>query len=94
MRDMYLFQVKSPAESKSKDDIYKLLATVPGDEAFKLYDLEDQPLSYREIADRLHVSEGDVRNYLHRVRTRLREILAASVDQRDERRFRNLEKTQ
>src|SRR5689334_3676469 len=35
IRDMYLFQVKSPAESKSKDDIYKLLATVPGDEAFR-----------------------------------------------------------
>ena len=34
-RDMYLFQVKSPAESKSKDDIYKLLATVPGNEAFR-----------------------------------------------------------
>jgi len=35
VRDMYLFQVKSPAESKHKDDIYKLLATVPGDEAFR-----------------------------------------------------------
>jgi len=35
IRDLYLFQVKSPAESKSKDDIYKLLATVPGDEAFR-----------------------------------------------------------
>ena len=35
IRDMYLFQVKSPAESKSKDDIYKLLATVPGDEAYR-----------------------------------------------------------
>jgi branched-chain amino acid transport system substrate-binding protein len=35
VRDMYLFQVKSPAESKSKDDIYKLLATVPGDEAYR-----------------------------------------------------------
>ena len=34
-RDMYLFQVKSPAESKSKDDIYKLLATVPGNEAYR-----------------------------------------------------------
>eukprot|EP01034_Spumella_vulgaris_P019486 gene19486-24921_t len=32
---MYLFQVKSPAESKSKDDIYKLIATVPGNEAFR-----------------------------------------------------------
>ncbi len=45
-------------------------------EAFRCYDLEDQPLSYKEIAERLQVSEGDVRNYLHRVRTRLREILA------------------
>jgi branched-chain amino acid transport system substrate-binding protein len=35
VRDMYLFQVKSPQESKSKDDIYKLLATVPGEEAFR-----------------------------------------------------------
>ncbi len=35
VRDMYLFQVKSPQESKSKDDIYKLLATVPGDEAYR-----------------------------------------------------------
>jgi len=34
-RDMYLFQVKSPAESKSKDDIYKLLVTVPGNEAYR-----------------------------------------------------------
>jgi len=31
MRDMYLAQVKSPAESKAKDDIYKILATVPSD---------------------------------------------------------------
>jgi len=35
VRDMYLFQVKSPEESKSKDDIYKLLATVPGDQAYR-----------------------------------------------------------
>jgi branched-chain amino acid transport system substrate-binding protein len=35
IRDMYLFQVKTPAESKSKDDIFKLLATVPGDEAYR-----------------------------------------------------------
>jgi branched-chain amino acid transport system substrate-binding protein len=35
IRDMYLFEVKSPSESKSKDDIYKLLATVPGDEAYR-----------------------------------------------------------
>jgi branched-chain amino acid transport system substrate-binding protein len=35
MRDMYLFQVKSPSESKSKDDIYKLIATVPADQAYR-----------------------------------------------------------
>jgi branched-chain amino acid transport system substrate-binding protein len=35
LRDMYLFQVKSPEESKSKDDIYKLIATVPGEEAYR-----------------------------------------------------------
>jgi branched-chain amino acid transport system substrate-binding protein len=35
VRDMYLFQVKSPEESKSKDDIYKLVATVPGNEAYR-----------------------------------------------------------
>ena len=35
VRDMYLFQVKTPAESKGKDDIYKLIATVPGDEAYR-----------------------------------------------------------
>ena len=27
--------MKSPQESKSKDDIHKLLATVPGDEAYR-----------------------------------------------------------
>jgi branched-chain amino acid transport system substrate-binding protein len=35
VRDMYLFEVKAPADSKSKDDIYKLVATVPGDQAFR-----------------------------------------------------------
>ncbi|MBY0317975.1 MAG: ABC transporter substrate-binding protein [Reyranella sp.] len=35
VRDMYLFEVKSPAESKNKDDIYKLVATVPGDQAYR-----------------------------------------------------------
>jgi branched-chain amino acid transport system substrate-binding protein len=32
---MYLFQVKSPAESKAPWDYYKLVATIPGDEAFQ-----------------------------------------------------------
>lgn len=35
VRDMYLFRVKSPEESKYKFDYYKLLATIPGEEAFK-----------------------------------------------------------
>jgi branched-chain amino acid transport system substrate-binding protein len=32
---MYLFQVKTPAESKGAWDIYKLVATIPADEAFR-----------------------------------------------------------
>ncbi len=32
--DMYLFEVKSPKESKAPWDYYKVLGTVPGDEAF------------------------------------------------------------
>ncbi|WP_377831209.1 ABC transporter substrate-binding protein (plasmid) [Bradyrhizobium lupini] len=35
IRDMYLFRVKSPDESKSRFDYYELLATIPGEEAFK-----------------------------------------------------------
>ncbi|WP_342729946.1 ABC transporter substrate-binding protein [Bradyrhizobium sp. B117] len=35
VRDMYLFRVKSPEQSKYKFDYYDLLATIPGDEAFR-----------------------------------------------------------
>src|SRR5215470_14504544 len=35
IRNMYLFQVKSPEESKYAYDYYKLLNTVPGDQAFR-----------------------------------------------------------
>ena len=35
VHDMYLFQVKSPAESKAPWDYYKLKGTVKGDEAFQ-----------------------------------------------------------
>ncbi|MDR3469950.1 MAG: ABC transporter substrate-binding protein [Xanthobacteraceae bacterium] len=38
VHDMYLFEVKTPAESKGDWDLYKLLATVPGDEAFRPLD--------------------------------------------------------
>lgn len=34
VHEMYLFQVKAPSESKYPWDYYKLLATVPGDQAF------------------------------------------------------------
>ena len=34
VHDMYLAQVKTPAESKYPWDYYKLVATVPGDKAF------------------------------------------------------------
>jgi len=35
VRDMYLFKVKSPEQSKYKFDYYQLLATIPGNEAFR-----------------------------------------------------------
>jgi branched-chain amino acid transport system substrate-binding protein len=35
VHDMYLFEVKKPQESKGRWDDYKLLATVPGNEAFQ-----------------------------------------------------------
>jgi branched-chain amino acid transport system substrate-binding protein len=35
VHDMYLVQLKTPAESKSDWDIYNLLATIPGDQAFR-----------------------------------------------------------
>jgi branched-chain amino acid transport system substrate-binding protein len=38
VHDMYLWEVKKPEESKGEWDLYKLLATVPGDEAFRPLD--------------------------------------------------------
>jgi len=35
VHDMYLAQVKTPAESKGPWDYYKVLATIPGDQAFR-----------------------------------------------------------
>ncbi|WP_441517042.1 ABC transporter substrate-binding protein [Bradyrhizobium sp. 2TAF24] len=35
IRDMYLFRVKSPEESKYRFDYYELLATIPCEEAFR-----------------------------------------------------------
>jgi branched-chain amino acid transport system substrate-binding protein len=44
VHDMYLFEVKKPSESKGEWDLYKLLATVPGDEAFRPLDKGGCPL--------------------------------------------------
>jgi branched-chain amino acid transport system substrate-binding protein len=35
-RDMYLFEVKKPSESKGAWDYYKQIAVIPGEQAFKL----------------------------------------------------------
>ncbi|UPQ80961.1 ABC transporter substrate-binding protein [Pseudomonas knackmussii] len=35
VHDMYLVQVKTPAESKGEWDLYKVVSTIPGDEAFR-----------------------------------------------------------
>ena len=44
MHDMYLFEVKTPAESKGPWDYYKQLATIPTDEAFRPMDQGNCPM--------------------------------------------------
>ncbi len=44
MRDMYLFQVKSPAESKYQFDYFKQLATIPAEQAFRPLSESECPL--------------------------------------------------
>jgi branched-chain amino acid transport system substrate-binding protein len=44
VHDVYLFEVKSPAESKGPWDYYKLIRTIPGDEAFRPMDQGECPL--------------------------------------------------
>jgi branched-chain amino acid transport system substrate-binding protein len=44
LHPMYLFQVKSPAESKGPWDTYKLVATIPADQAFRPLDEGGCPL--------------------------------------------------
>jgi branched-chain amino acid transport system substrate-binding protein len=41
---MYLFDVKKPSESKARWDYYKLVGTVPGDQAFQPLELSRCPL--------------------------------------------------
>ena len=40
----YLFQVKKPAETKGPNDNYKLVATIPANEAFRPLAESDCPL--------------------------------------------------
>src|SRR5215212_4928870 len=44
VHDMYLFEVKKPSESKARWDYYKLLATIPGSEAFQPLEASRCPL--------------------------------------------------
>ncbi|WP_213742502.1 ABC transporter substrate-binding protein [Bradyrhizobium sp. dw_411] len=44
VHDMYLFEVKKPSESKARWDDYRLLATIPGNEAFQSLELSRCPL--------------------------------------------------
>jgi branched-chain amino acid transport system substrate-binding protein len=48
VRDMYLFKVKSPEQSKYKFDYYQLLATIPGAEAFRPEEEGGCPLSSKK----------------------------------------------
>ncbi|RAU21423.1 ABC transporter permease [Paramagnetospirillum kuznetsovii] len=44
VHDMYLAQVKAPSESKGPWDYYKVLRTIPGDEAFQPLSMSTCPL--------------------------------------------------
>jgi branched-chain amino acid transport system substrate-binding protein len=44
VHDMLLVQVKTPAESKYPWDYYKVLATIPGDQAFRPIGESECPL--------------------------------------------------
>nr|WP_296384568.1 ABC transporter substrate-binding protein [Reyranella sp.] len=45
VRDMYLMQAKTPEESKGEWDLVKMVATVPGDEAFRPMSEGECPLA-------------------------------------------------
>ncbi len=44
MHSMYLFEVKKPSESKGAYDYYKLVAKIPGEEAFRPMDQGECPM--------------------------------------------------
>ena len=44
VHDMFLYEVKKPEESKGPWDYYKIIRTIPGDEAFRPMDQGECPL--------------------------------------------------
>ena len=48
VHDIYLMQVKKPEESKGPWDVYKVLQTIPGDQAFRPLSESECPLVKRE----------------------------------------------
>jgi len=44
VHDFYLYQVKSPSESKGEWDLYKLISTISGDQAFQPLSLSRCPM--------------------------------------------------
>jgi branched-chain amino acid transport system substrate-binding protein len=44
MHNMYLFEVKAPADSKAPYDYYNLVRTIPGEEAFRPMEQGECPL--------------------------------------------------
>ena len=44
VHDMYVYQVKTPAESTGEGDVYKLIQTIPGDKAFRPLSESECPL--------------------------------------------------
>jgi len=45
VHDMYLAQVKKPSESKGPWDYYKIIGTIPGDQAFQSLEAGGCPLA-------------------------------------------------
>jgi branched-chain amino acid transport system substrate-binding protein len=50
VHDMFIVQVKAPAESKEPWDFYKIIETIPGDQAFRPLAASDCPYVKARIA--------------------------------------------
>ena len=47
IRDLYLLQVKTPSESRGEWDLAKVIATIPGEQAFRPLTESECPLVRR-----------------------------------------------